>query len=649
MKLNRKFSLIVIITVIQVVFLTFFSVSNTKKIQMIKDYQNSQTKTQVQLGNIIDYLDKMDFWGFDLDTGYTEFEEKKEQIAELFNYQFENPLNDSFPENFNANLKQIKGIWLLLCDNFTPVEDILQRMENSNVNASVALNIKYYGIRDTSEEMEESDELNELVEMVTEAHEEIKKIRKQYESLNLVNDKSSEILEEILYEKEQQFILISIIIAAISCIILSVLILMVTSGISKRIVKIRNMTSTLAEKDFTVEIEPAGSDEMYSLMTNINNMVSQVNEFFVLVKESALKAINSGSSIIDYANSTAGATSEIDKSIDNINKEFNEIVSVIQGVVEVIAEMNNQVDTLVKNNSTQTVAIEDSNNAVNEVVGTLGYMNKMAMERVKVAEEMHNYLEDGDNKVSSTNQILNEVAADLDEVYEVVEIINNVAEQTNLLSMNAAIESAHAGDAGKGFSVVAEEIRSLAEETSDNAAKISVVINKIVSAVGNANESSRSASDAFAKVSNHADQIITSLQEISGGIDRIDNQMIQIRKRSEETATVADQINSYCGTLAEKQREVSKNVDNLNSKLFGSIQSLHDIKADTADIVNKMGSVTTASDESYKNMTDLEVVLEEFKTRVAEVESEITESAESDEFAESENTDISTEESVEEL
>ena len=157
--------------------------------------------------------------------------------------------------------------------------------------------------------------------------------------------------------------------------------------------------------------------------------------------------------------------------------------------------------------------------------------------------EMHAYVADGDEKISATNEILGKIAQQLDEVYEVVTIINNVAEQTNLLSMNAAIESAHAGEAGKGFGVVAEEIRSLAEETSENADKISKVVNAIVVAVENANESSQAAFDAFEKVSNHADQIIGALQEISGGIGKIDNQMQQIKDRSDETSTAADEMN----------------------------------------------------------------------------------------------------------
>jgi methyl-accepting chemotaxis protein len=374
------------------------------------------------------------------------------------------------------------------------------------------------------------------------------------------------------------------------------------------------MTTTLAAKDFNVSITPEGSDEMWYLMSNINNMVHQINDFFLMVKSTAKKALDAEASINESAGSTANATALIDSNIDEINKKFQEAVTEINNAIALIVEMNMHVDTLVNSSSVQTVAIENSNNAVKEVVQTLEHINQMAEERLKSAEDMHSYVSDGDEKITATNEILTKIALQLDEIYEVVTIINNVAEQTNLLSMNAAIESAHAGEAGKGFGVVAEEIRSLAEETSENADKISKVINAIVDAVESANISSQSAFDAFEKVSNHADQIVGSLQEISGGINRIDNQMKEIKQRSDETSTAADEMNRYCGELAEKQQHVSQQVDNMNNVVFTAIKSLHKIKEETADIVLKMNNVSSASDESYKNLAELETVLEEFKT-----------------------------------
>lgn len=614
MKLNGKFSFIIVFTILQACVLTVFSIMNLKKVQNIKDYQTMEVKTEAQLSSIIDYLEKMDYWDFEIDTAYTAFEKQKKAISESFAYLTDNPIIKEFPESFAANLKQVKLTWLLAEENISPIEEILKTMENMTINPGVRTNIQSFGIRETAALYQEDEKAIQLLEMTEEAHLQLRKIRLLYVQLMTLNTKSSAMLNEVIDEMESRFLTITIVFAVITTIFLSVLILIVTTRVSKRIIRIKNMTSTLSEKDFSIKMNPEGSDEVRLLMSNINNMVRQVNDFFLLVKATAKNALVSETAINESANSTAEASAMIDKSIDEINKKFSEAVEVVNSAIGVIAEMNLHVDTLVQSNASQTTAISNSNNAVNEVVTTLEYINQMAIERVKGAEEMHAYVADGDEKITSTNEILNHVAQQLDEVYEVVTIINNVAEQTNLLSMNAAIESAHAGEAGKGFGVVAEEIRSLAEETSENADKISKVINTIVTAVENANTSSQSAFVAFEKVSAHTDQIVTSLQEITNGIGKIDTQMHEIKQRSEESSSASTQMNRYCSELAEKQKKVSLQVDNMNEVFFTAIQAMHQIKQETADIVNKMNNISSSSDESFKKLTELEDVLGEFKT-----------------------------------
>ena len=616
MKLNGKFSFIILFIVIQALVLTAFSLSNVKRVQNIKDYLNTETKSEAQLSSIIDYLERMDYWDFDLSTAYSDFDVKKTEITESFKYLTENPIINDFHDNFKANLNQIKLTWQLIENDLNPIEDILRSMEKVQLDANMRANIKNYGIRETAALYQNDPAANKLLEMAEEAHQHLRKIRLQYVSLMSLNKKSAVMINEAMEEIEGRFLSLTIVFAIAMTVILSILILFVTTRVSRRVVKMRDITTTLAEKDFTVNIKPEGSDEMTYLMENLNNMVEQVNAFFQLVKSTAKKALDSEAIINSSAGSTAEASALIDTNINHISKVFQEAVAVINSAIGVISEMNVHVDTLVRSNTAQTDAIENSSAAINEVVSTLEYINKMALERVNSAREMHTYVADGDEKITSTNEILNHVAEQLDEVYEVVTIINNVAEQTNLLSMNAAIESAHAGEAGKGFGVVAEEIRSLAEETSENADKISRVVNTIVQAVENANSSSKSAFEAFEKVSSHADQIVNSLQDITGGIGKIDDQMRQIKQRSNETAAAADEMNRYCGELADKQKQVSAKVDNMNDVFITAISGLHKIKSETADIVSKMKNVSASSDESYKNLAELESVLEGFKTSV---------------------------------
>ena len=623
MKLRGKFSFIILLTIFQAFVLTVLSIINLRNVQSIKDYQNMEIRSEEQLSSIIDYLEKMDYWDFDIENAYSVYAEKKEAITKTFTYLTENPITKNFPEAFDANLKQVKLTWNLIEDSLAPIEEILKKMEKVQLTSGVRSNIKSFGIRETAKLYSDGDTMADLLALTEEGHQQLRKIRLLYVSLMSLNEKSSAMINEIIVVNENRFVVFTIIFAVITAVVLAVLILIVTANVARRIVKVRNMTTTLAEKDFNVKIKPEGSDEMWYLMTNINNMVHQINDFFLLVKSTAKKALDAETSINESAGSTANAITLIDSNVDELVRKFQDAVTVITSTIGVVAEMNMHVDTLVQSSSVQNEAIENSNKAVKEVVKSLAYISQMAEERVKNAGEMHTYVSDGDDKISATNEILSKIAEQLDEVYEVVTIINNVAEQTNLLSMNAAIESAHAGEAGKGFSVVAEEIRSLAEETSENAAKISKVVNAIVKAVENANASSQSAFEAFEKVSLHADNIVGALQEVSGEIGKIDNQMHQIQERSDETSTAADEMNHYCGDLADMQKHVSEQVDIMNGVVFNGIKSLHKIKEETADIVEKMNNVRSSSEDSYKNLAELENVLEEFKTAEVEIENNL--------------------------
>ena len=623
MKLSHKFSIIVLLTILEIFILTFMSLNGSKKMQEMKNLQYVQASTETQLSELINYLNRLDFWAFTAQNAYRDWEEKASELNDNFESLGNSKILKEFSPEFRENIDALMNLWYLFKARFTEIEGFLQEIESFKFPMGYTTSFDTDGIRATAEKYPEEEDLQAILSDVEFIHEQMPAILKAENTLKKLNNTCGYDIVAQIEVEEGKFQLTLIITAILSSLILALTIAFVTGNISKRIVKLRDMTKTLADKDFTVSIKPDGSSEMTSLMENINNMVEEINNFFIIVKTTASKAISSGYSITDSANSTAAATNGIDSSIENITQEFEKISSAVSKAIMTISEMNNHIDTLVTHNSTQVVAIEDSNKSFDEAANTLQYINSMATERCRSAEEMHDFVADGDEKITSTANMLSLITQQLGEIHDVVTIINNVANQTNLLSMNAAIESAHAGEAGRGFSVVAEEIRKLAEETAKNAKRIKTVVNNIVSSVSEANKASTDASNAFAKVSLHADQVINSLKEITERINNIGSQMDNIRTKNDETAVAAEKISSFCGELAEKQQSVSADVDYMNSLFLETRKDINQIKKDTGDIVTRIRVVSDTSKESYKNMTDLENILEQFKTN-SEVEEAVS-------------------------
>lgn len=623
MKLSHKFSIIVLLTILEIFILTFMSLNGSKKMQEMKNLQYVQASTETQLSELINYLNKLDFWAFTAQNAYRDWEEKASELNDNFEALGNSKILKEFSPEFRENIDALMNLWYLFKARFTEIEGFLKEIESFKFPMGYTTSFDTDGIRATAEKYPEEEDLQAILSDVEFIHEQMPAILKAENTLKKLNNTCGYDIVAQIEVEEGKFQLTLIITAILSSLILALTIAFVTGNISKRIVKVRDMTKTLADKDFTVSIKPNGSSEMTSLMENINNMVEEINNFFIIVKTTASKAISSGYSITDSANSTAAATNGIDTSIENITQEFEKISSAVSKAIMTISEMNNHIDTLVTHNSSQVVAIEDSNKSFDEAANTLQYINSMATERCRSAEEMHDFVADGDEKITSTANMLGLITQQLGEIHDVVTIINNVANQTNLLSMNAAIESAHAGEAGRGFSVVAEEIRKLAEETAKNAKKIKTVVNNIVSSVSEANKASADASNAFSKVSLHADQVINSLKEITERINNIGSQMDNIRTKNDETAVAAEKISAFCGELAEKQQSVSADVDYMNNLFLETRKDINQIKKDTGDIVTRIRVVSDTSKESYKNMTDLENILEQFKTN-SEVEEAVS-------------------------
>ena len=614
MKLKTRFSLVAILCGIEMILLSTITMFGTKIIQKMHTFQYNELECQYGVSEIINFLNQGLFWSIDTRTINNEWKQNVISTNKKFRGLQEDPITKFFKGDVETSLSDIQKTWQSIVAKLNPINGHFKSIQDIKFTEEEISYASRYGIKACKERFPDSQAIESANEIVLIIEIQMKDLIKDgiklQGQMKIVNEEIREIVENY----SQKYRVIVFIVGAVFFALMIYSILLGTVKVINNIKRVHDLSKSLAQKDFTVELKPQGSNEMKTLMKNMNDMVSEINSFFIVVKKTAAKAISSGYSINDSSISTAAATNQINNNIEEISKKFEQINHSVTKTVQAISEIDSQVKTLVNDNNFQATAIEESSSAISTMADELSDIKENAEQRTKSTEEMRGLVADSDTKIPATSGILSEVMNMLDEIGEVINIIDDVTEQTNLLSMNAAIESAHAGEFGKGFAVVAEEIRSLAESTSENSKKINEAITNIINKVTEANNSSSEASESFEKISSHSELVINSFKEISLGIENINSKTRHIATKTEQTATTAEKINKYCENLAEQQEAVYSEINSISDLFTQALSGIHEIRNGTEDIVQRMAAVGEQSKESYKNMTDLENVLEQFKT-----------------------------------
>ena len=195
------------------------------------------------------------------------------------------------------------------------------------------------------------------------------------------------------------------------------------------------------------------------------------------------------------------------------------------------------------------------------------------------------------------------------------------------------------------FGVVADEIRKLAESTSDNAKQINSSISGIVEKVKDANDSSKIAAEAFAKISVSTKDMLQSFTDITSGLNDIDSKTQLIKAHTGNISEASETINGYCSDLSEQQRNMTEEMKLIDTIYNGAMAGIKEIREGTENIVNMTHSVSLQSNGSYKLIEKLESMLSEFKT--VETSDEDAENSADGEASENQENAASDSEAVE--
>jgi methyl-accepting chemotaxis protein len=317
------------------------------------------------------------------------------------------------------------------------------------------------------------------------------------------------------------------------------------------------------EGDLTKRLLVSSRDEIGDMARYFNQSLDKIKRLVVNIKNESAKLAAIGDDLSTNMTETASAVNEITANIQNIKgRVINQGASVkeanssMERVVTNIDKLNGHVENQSRNISEASVAIEEMTAKISSVTGTL--VDNVA--NVKTLKESSEVGRSGLQEVAADIQ---DIARDSEGLLEINAVMENIASQTNLLSMNAAIEAAHAGEAGKGFAVVADEIRKLAESSGEQSKTISTVLKKIKGSIDKITHSTENVLNKFAAIDSSVKTVSQQEDLIRGIMEEQSEGSKRVLQLAGELEGLTKQVKTGSEEMHESSKEVIKESQNL--------------------------------------------------------------------------------------
>ena len=362
------------------------------------------------------------------------------------------------------------------------------------------------------------------------------------------------------------------------------------------------------EGDLTRNVNAQSKDEIGDIAHYFNATLEKIKNLIIQIKKQGMVLFDLGNNLASNMEETAAAINEITANIQSIKSR---VINQSASVTETNATMEQitvNIDKLNGHIERQTSSVSQSSSAIEEMLANIQSVTQTLRKNQDNVNGLREASEVGRSGLQEVAADIQEIARESEGLLEINSVMENIASQTNLLSMNAAIEAAHAGDAGKGFAVVADEIRKLAESSSEQSKTISSVLKKITSSID--------------KISNSTDNVLQKFEAIDDEVKTVADQEDNIRNAMEEQGEGSKQVLQAVGQVSEitqlvksgsmemleGSKEVireSKNLESATQEISGGMNEM----ATGADQINI--AVTHVNELSAKNRENIDLLMKE--------------------------------------
>ncbi|MDR2484263.1 MAG: methyl-accepting chemotaxis protein [Treponema sp.] len=326
--------------------------------------------------------------------------------------------------------------------------------------------------------------------------------------------------------------------------------------------------------DLTQQVAVKRSDEVGEISVSLNQSTDNVRNLVHTIKEKAGILLNIGNELTDEMGQTAKALKRINDNVENIKKCVINQSASVNGTNSAMEQMRVNITKLLENVENQSDSVAQSSSDIEQMLRNIQNITQTLVQNAENVENLAKASDAGRSGLQEVVTDIQEIARESAGLLEINAVMENIAGQTNLLSMNAAIEAAHAGEAGKGFAVVADEIRKLAESSGEQSKTISSVLQKI--------------KESIDKITYSTESVLNRFEAIDNGVKTVSQQEDNIRASIETQNAGSKRILEAVGRLNELTGQVKAGSAEMQDGSHLIMQESRNLEQATADITRGM-------------------------------------------------------------
>jgi len=416
--------------------------------------------------------------------------------------------------------------------------------------------------------------------------------------------------EKHILEEVRKYTEFTVILAIIAIIAAAIVVYFVLNRVIHPIVLVADQLKDIAEGegDLTHAIPIHSNDEVGDLAIYFNETLEKIKNLVVNVKKEGHELSDIGTDLAANMSETAAAVNEINANIQSIKgRIINQSASVSQthATMEQLTVNIHKLNDHVEN---QTIHMSQASSAIEEMMANITSVTNTLVNNASNVKVLREASEVGRNGLQEMAGNIQDIAHESEGLMEINAVMENIASQTNLLSMNAAIEAAHAGEAGKGFAVVAAEIRKLAESSSQQSKTIGTVLKKIAESIKKITTSTENVLNKFEAIDTSVKTVADQEENIRSSMEEQTTGSKQVLEGVSEVNEITRQVKSASNEMLEGAKEViqeSKNLEKATQEITGGMHEM----ATGADHINL--AVNHVNGVSGKNREGIETLMRE--------------------------------------